>query len=286
MSRRAVYLLAGFLMSTNLPAVTISVGELPAEIQACRMAGTCTVPLTSFIDVPNTSGSASHGGTIAPYAMSAFYMASGANFSYLLRYNLVEPSVALVEDTVQPLSGNVWLLVNSQYATGVSTPTVSLYLDRVNPLPPNLLPGHMGGLNLDISLNTNALLGGTAHQSISCCSDTSYLGNMSIAGSYGSEALLPCVADGCYASAQLNLLYLLFSDTDGDGILQTDFNPLDNRARLFTVQTYDPYGGLEGLGSGSSVSYYVSTVPLPPALYLFASGMLLLARRKRTRVAA
>lgn len=283
MSRRAVYLLAGFLLSTNLPAVTIGVSDLPAEIQACHTAGTCTVPLTSFIDVPNTTGSASHDGTIAPYAMSAFYIASGANFGYLLRYNLVQPTTALVGDTVQPLGGNAWLWVNSQYATGTSTPTVNLYLDHVNPLPPNLLVGHVDGLNLDISLTTDALASGTGHQTVGCCTDTTYSGNMSIAGSFGSEALLPCLADGCFSAARLNLLYLLFSDPDGDGVIQTDINPLETRGQLFSVSIYDPYGGLEYQGSSSSVSYYVSTVPLPPAMYLLGSGLLLLGCRSRRR---
>ena len=92
---------------------------------------------------------------------------------------------------------------------------------------------------------------------------------------------LPCVADGCYASAQLNLLYLLFSDLDGDGIYGLGINPLDTRGRLFNVSSYDPYGGLEGTGELSSVSYYVSTVPLPPALYLFLSGLGLFGAVKR-----
>lgn len=276
MTRTMVLLLIGFLLSTNLSAVTIGVSDLPADIQACHTAGTCTVALSSFIDVPNTSGSTSYDGSINPFAMSAFYIANGGSFGYLLRYNLVEPSVAQIEDTVQPLSGSVWLQTSTQYAPNVSTPQVELYLDHVDPLPPNMFPGHANGLSLDISLSADALFGGAGHQTVACCTDTTYSGNMSIAGSFGSEALSPCLADGCYASARLNLLYLLFSDLDGDGVLQVDINPLDPRGLLFTVDSYDPYGGLEGLGGGSSVSYYVSTVPLPPALYLLGSGLLLL----------
>lgn len=285
MSSRALALLAGLLICTNVPAVTIAVGDLPAEIQACRTAGTCIVPLSSSIDIPNLSGSAAHDGTVAPFAANVFQIIDGGTPGYLLRYNLVQPSAALVGDTVQPLGGSVWLHVDAQYAPDMFTPTAQLYLDRVSPSPPNLLPGHADGLALDISLSAAALSGATGTQAVSCCTDTTYTGTMSIAGSFGGEALLPCLAYGCYAAARLDFLYLLFSDLDGDGVFQTSINPLDSRGRLFTVQNYDPYGGLEGTGSSSSVSYYVSTVPLPPALYLFGAGVLLLTARLRPRSA-
>lgn len=276
MLRKALFLAAGITLSTNLSAISVDVSELPADVQACHTAGTCQVILDSFFDMPNTSGSMSADGMVNPFSMNAFYLVDTSNgqLDYLLRYNVVNPSATLLEDTVQLLAGNVWLRADSQYSPGVST--TQLYLDRVDPLPWNFFVGHTDGLSLDIELSQQALLGGSGHQQVGCCDEPSYTGNMSILSDMYGEALLPCLAEGCYASAHLNLLYLLFSDPDGDGVLQLDINPFDSRGLLFAVHSYDPYGGLEGTGSGSSQSYYVSSVPLPPALYFLGWGLLTL----------
>ncbi len=283
MPGKPLCMLAGLLLSSNVLAVSIQFSDLPTGIQACNTAGTCAVNLTSTYDVPNASGSTAHDGTLNPHTMNVFSLTdlTSGTQEYLVRYNLVEPSTALLYDTVQPLAGSVWLRIGAQIDTTQGTPQASLYFDQVNPNPGNLFFGDSDGLSVDLSLSASALLSGTGREGVGCCDDPSYTGNMSITGDFGSPALLPCLADGCYSSAQLNLLYLLFADPDGDGVYESGINPFDARAMLFNVSSYDPYGGLEGTGELSSVSYYVTTVPLPSALYLFLSGLGILAGLKR-----
>ena len=270
--------LAALLLSGNLAAVNIQVGDLPAELQGCHMSGSCFVDLSSFMDVPNTSGSTAQDGTFNPYSMSAFNLIDPVTgrWEYLLRYNLVQPSVSQITDIVQPLTGSVWLRMRRQYDLNNTDPQAGLYFDQVDPLPGNMFFGSTDGLTLEVALSESALSGGSGYERVGCCTEPSYSGNMSLSGDFGAPALTPCVAEGCYASARLDLLYLLFADPDGDGVYDVGINPLDMRGQLFKVSSYDPYGGLEGLGEESSISYYVSTVPVPPALGLFLSGLGLL----------
>lgn len=279
MMRKALWFLAGISLSTNLLAIDIDLADLPSDIQACHTARTCFASLTSFADVPNP-GSLDANGTYNLFSMNAFqvFYPGAGRLDVLARYTLVMPSVELRNDTVQSLTGNVWLQIGSQFTPDVSTAT--LYLDHVDPMPANFFPGDSDGSDLAFQLSAGALLGGSGYQSVGCCEDPSYTGNMSVLGDFGGYALAPCVADGCYASARLNLLYLIFSDPDGDGVLQTGINPLDDRGLLFEARSYDPYGGWDYTGSLSSQAFYVTTVPLPPALYLLGSGLLLLAGRR------
>lgn len=279
MLRKALFMLVGITLSTNLYAITIEFSELPADIQACHTAGTCLAMNSSFYDVLNLSGAPASDGSINPYSMNAFqlYDVGTGQYSVLARYNLVAPSREQIEDTVQPFSGSVWLRVDTVVEAGATTAQAGLYLDHVDPTPANLFFSHADGLSLEITLSREALLGGSGYQQVGCCEEPSYTGNMSILGEFSGEALAPCLAEGCFSSARLNLLYLLYSDPDGDGALQLDFDPFDDRGLLFNVDSYDPYGGLEGTGSTSVQSYYVSAVPLPPALYFLGSGLLMLA---------
>ena len=279
MLRKALFILAGITLSANLYAISIELSELPAEIQACQTTGTCFAFQTSFYDMPNLSGAPASDGSVNPYSMNAFHLVDigTGQLSVLARYNLVAPSGEQIEDTVQPLAGSVWLRLDTVVETGATTAQADLYLDYVDPTPGNLFFLHPDGLNLEITLSREALLGGSGYQQVGCCEEPSYTGNMSIRGEFAGEALLPCAAEGCFSSARLNLLYVLYSDPDGDGNLELGIDPLDGRNLLFNVGDYDPYGGLEGTGSMSSQSYYVSAVPLPPALYFLGSGLLMLA---------
>lgn len=279
MMRKALWFLAGISLSTNLSAINIDLADLPSDIQDCHTAGTCIAVLSSFADVPNP-GSLDANGTYNPFSMNAFqvFYPGDGRLDVLARYTLVTPSAEQIEDTVQSYTGSVWLQVGTQFAPDVSTAT--LYLDHVDPMPAHFFPGDSDGSDLAFQLSAGALLGGSGYQSGGCCEEPSYTGNMSVLGDFGGYALAPCLADGCYSSARLNLLYLLFSDPDGDGVMQTDVNPFDDRGLLFEARSYDPYGGWDYIGSLSSQAFYVTTVPLPPALYLLGAGLLMLARRR------
>ena len=85
--------------------------------------------------------------------------------------------------------------------------------------------------------------------------------------------LLPCAAEGCVATARLDLLFLDYIDVGGFAL--ASFNSADSGSLLFSVSS-----SFEGT---RSQSYYVSTVPVLPAVWLFITGLLGLiglARRK------
>lgn len=245
-------------------AITISAGDLPADIQSCGFAGTCSVNTNSITDISNSSGG---------LAMSAFTMSRNGTLEYLLQYNLVVPSGD--DGNTTAYNGSVWLAVAQQYNLSTNNHLMSLYLDKVLPQPVNLLGGVSDGLNLDILVDSQGLLNGSLFQSIGCC-DPPFgidLGNMFIQGDFGGGALLPCAADGCEVTATLDLLFLDYIDVGG--VALASINPGDSRSRLFSVSS-----SFEGT---RTQSYYVSAVPVPAAVWLFTTGLIGLiglARRK------
>jgi hypothetical protein len=105
---------------------------------------------------------------------------------------------------------------------------------------------------------------------------------MNLQSDLGGSALAPCLAEGCLATADLNLIYLTYVQSGNTATAQ--FYPTDERRLLYKLTNqYDetPENG----GFSTSQSYYVASVPVPGAVYVFGSGLLSLisiSRRKRT----
>lgn len=258
-------------LSSPLHAASVSFTDLPANIQTCHFSGTCFVETrSSTIDIPNTTSSTDNNGVANPYAMNAYNLFRNGVLKSLLQYHIVAPS----GDSIGiPYTGSVWLEVASSYNLTTGNPVMTLYLDKVTPEPVNQLNGHSNGLNIDISMTSQGLLGGSLNQSIGCCTFPSESGNMVLLGDFGGSALLPCVADGCFSAAQLNLLYLDYRSINNQAVL--NFNPADSRGGLFNITT--------SFETTRSQAYYVSTVPVPASVWLLLSGLSalsLLIRRK------
>lgn len=262
---RILFLLCLFLTKPAFAAF-VSLSDLPSEIQACHISGSCFVSQRSAVDIPGLNASP---------AMSAYTLIRGSEQKYMLQYNLVPPSG---DSLAIPYTGSVWLEVAQSYNLSSSVPMISIFLDTVSPQPVNLLFGDSTGLDMGIQSSAQGLLTGSLLQSSGCCNFPSETGNMTLLGDMGGSALLPCLADGCSSTASLNLLYLQYADIGGQAVL--NFNANDNRGLLFQVRTDDPYNEFSPV---RTQSYYVSAVPVPASLWLLLSGLLSLcgiARRK------
>jgi hypothetical protein len=247
-------------------AWSISVADLPAQLQSCMGSHACVV---------DTSGPVASIGTMEAYR---FYdnLSGLPTVGYALRYSLLTPSGAYDNNTLaSPYAGEVWLTLQDSYDLIGGANQVTVYTDTVTPMPGNLL-NDSDGLDIDIDLTNTALLSGHGfvNSGLDLNNNVSFQGNMDLQSDFGGSALLFCVAEGCGAGAVLNLLYLKYLDA-GNGTAILVFNPGDTRALLYQLTSaYDeaPSNG----GFDYRQSYYVAAVPVPAAFWLFMSGLAML----------
>ena len=163
-------------------------GPLPAAIEQCVVDAACSVATDSVFEL---------GG------IAAFAWTSVAGPGFLLAYPLLPPSHASV---ATPLTGTLWLGVQASYVTLADHRGVTLFTDRVKPDEKRLLPRYAGSdyypaiLNFDLSVA--ALLAGHAEHRVALGGADGYSSGDLVA----FEPLLPCVADGCSAAQQINLI--------------------------------------------------------------------------------
>ena len=249
--------------------------DLPAELQACVGNGTCYVDYRPTVDFGNMQ------------AYSYVDLATGSPVAgHAVRYTLSPPSgQSATGNALIPYGGEVWLTVRDSYDLAAGANRLTIYTDTVSPAPFNLLFGDSDGLDIGIDMDNSALLSGAGSELIGLDADlnTVYVANMNLLGDQNASALLPCLAEDCYSSALLNLLYLSYVDAGGTASLS--FNPADARALLYELSSYDPYGydpgTMDYTGSLVRQAYYIATVPVPAAALLFASGLGLLGMRVR-----
>ena len=253
-------------------AWSISVTDLPAQLQACMGSHDCVV---------DTSTPVVSIGTMEAYRF--FDNLAGTPVSgYALRYSLLPRSGLYDYDVLSaPYGGDVWLTVQDTYALAGDSNRVTVYTDTVNPQPVNLLYGDSDGLDVDIDLTNAALLSGAGYEitALDYQGNSIYQANMTLLGDTGlGHALLPCLADGCASTATLNLLYLGYVDA-GNGSALLAFNPADSRNLLYQIT--NEYNELPAYGGFDYRQSYYAIVPVPAALWLFLSGFVMLGVRLR-----
>ena len=259
-----------FIFSCNAHAV-------PVNIQSCINNGACFLG-----DISNVS--TINGNLITSYDF--FDIRSGSiQQKTLTEYQLGSASVIDDVDehgqlTQTSITGSIWLEVQQQYSLSDSLHSLSLHFDETT--PPTILdvfgsfPTAENELHMQIS--TEGLLSGQGASRVEIdpiLADEPY----SLFSSEGNRPL-PCLAEGCFVEATLNLLTLQYLNF-GDSINLVTPHPNhqeETRELLFKTGT--------GYYSNYYKTYSLAPVPLPPSLLLFISGGVLLLFRLRSKNAS
>lgn len=245
-----------------LAAQAVAVSELPASIQSCITAGNCVVDY----------GGSYHSATASAFAL---FDTSTYKQDWLMRYALVPPSGESDTEGVQTdtYGGYLWMQAAAAYSASETEHAVTLFLDRVVPVPGSFYD-QSGDLSL--SMTSADLLAGAAYRTQA---DPGY-GNYD-SGSLSGEIPLICLAEGCKIEARLNLLQLTYANA-GATIVMTGFDASDTRGLVYSQGAYyfdgePPYG--------TKQAFYITAVPEPGMAWLFGFGLLgvgAVARSRRT----
>ncbi|NJD04889.1 MAG: hypothetical protein FIA97_00125 [Methylococcaceae bacterium] len=270
MSRVPMLALASLALTAPVTAgaVTIAASELPNGIQSCVSSGICSVDPASAYDSARAAA--------FPILQDG---AGGIEQNWLMRYTLAPSSVQSRSNPAQTetLGGYLWMLFKGQYAATETAHEVTLFLDKVSPTPFSFF-GQSGDLSL--SLTTDDLLAGGGRYEAGLTAGGGGFNSGHLAG----ELPLPCVADGCGAAVQLNLLQLSYAD-NGSALVFRAFEPTDPRGLVFSQRSY--YQGGDPLTAfDDRQTFAVGAVPLPASIWLLGSVVLGLAGLKNGRQSA
>jgi hypothetical protein len=246
----------------------------PSEIQECISSEVCSTP--TIVQQEPT--------------FSAYSYLDGGVSKFLLEYNLWPSSNESTNFSTTQLSGAAWLSANTTYDLTQERHFFNLYLDGVTPTPTNLWVLDSDGLDVGLSMTTSDLLSGSSFFRLwedQSAGGFFLEGDLGTHGDLGqgthlyplaeNHSFLPCLADTCEVGAKLNLLNMQYSQSES--IAQLILNPEDQRGLLYTQYQDWDYDDAWYL----SQSYEV--IPVPPAVWLFGSGLIGLiglARRKKS----
>lgn len=251
----------------------VSAAVLPGEIQNCIASSVCSTP------VPVQQG----------LAYTAYSYSEGGTDKFLFEYSLWPSSNESTNFGTTPLSGAAWLSANAAYDLTQERHFFTLYLDGVEPAPANLWIFDSDGLSVGLSMPTVDLLAGTSffHLGEEQSAGGFFLeGELGTLGDQGqgiypnadNHSFVPCLADTCEVGAEFNLLNMQY--IQAGSMAQLTLNPTDQRGLLYSqYQDWD-----EDDAWYRSQSYQV--IPIPPAVWLFGSGLLALIRVARPTKAA
>lgn len=190
-------------------------------------------------------------------------------WNWLIRYDLVAPSgqTAIGGGQNTAYNGYLWMQVASNYSATETAHPVTLFLDKVTPVPNSLR--YPGGDVLSLFMTTSDLLAGGAYSELQDQGEYGYFSSGSLSGD------LPqiCLAEGCYIDAQINLVQLNYQSVGPSGIVMAGFDSLDTRGLVYSQsQSYSDF--YSDTYYGATQSFYISAVPEPGALWLFGFGLI------------
>lgn len=200
--------------------------------------------------------------------------------SWLVRYDLAAPSgqTDIDGDLTSAYDGYLWMKIQDSYSTASNMHAITLYRDRVTPVPGNFFGQNDGGAysdangDLSLFLTTSDLLAGSAFYTYSDPGPGSYE-----AGALTGELPTICLAEGCHIGATLNLVQLQYQ-VSGTSI-QMNFNPgFDTRGLV-----YQQSRGYFGAGYSDTQTFAISAVPEPSVLAMLGCGLGMVAFAARRR---
>lgn len=244
-----------FLSLSALPfaAKAVTVSELPTTIQSCITAGSCAVNFSS---------------SYSSDKVSAFQIHDASTYGstdWLMRYELVPPTGETHFDdwtgvTKTSFDGYLWMRVKGRYSASELTHPVTLFLDKVNPVPGSFY-GQSGDLSL--FMTTADLLAGGAYRQTLNSADYGNYDKGSLSGELPGWPPLDS-----QISAQLNLLQLKYASV-GSSIAMAYFDPSDTRGLVYSQNLSEVY-----YQSSTTQAFYISAVPEPQASWMFGLGLL------------
>ena len=278
MSRRLRTLFALGLAVLGLPtvanAITIDVNALPAEVRDCANTGSCLFGPGGYTSLSDHNGA----------SLFTYRDLSGATVTqkFLVRYALTD-AYQISFDIVTDSSGYIWLGGDVQYDTSNPVHDFTLYVDQVSPLPRDLTNSGADGSPIHLGLTSSDLLAGGASWSIFAEELDGFVvhesGSLITDGVTSSASL--CLAGGCGADAHFNTVMLQFLDGGSTLNLLPALNTADFRSLLYQQRTYYDDGSGPFYNSYEEQWHSVQVVPIPPAAWLFVSGLALLLARSR-----
>lgn len=253
--------------ATAVPAASITLSDLPGEIQTCVGNAECLLGPNSLTSVSDHQGA----------SLFQYHEVDGNGITqkFLVRYTLTN-AYQVSYDMVTPSSGYIWLGGNTQYSTAGPTHDFTLYLDQVSPLPRDLADFSASfGTPIQIGLSTTDLLAGGAGWSIYAEESEGFVvhesGTLVTDGVTADSSL--CLAGGCGADAMFNTVFLQFLDSGATLDLLPILNAADTRSTLYRQRTYYDDGNEEFWASYEEQVHSVQAVPIPGAALLFMSGL-------------
>lgn len=234
---------------------TVNATVFPNEVEDCITSTVCSSPVL----VEQTS------------SFSAYSYTDSGTDKFLFEYTLGTLSNESTNFTTTSLSGDAWLSANATYDLNLDQHFFTLYLDGVTPSPTNLWLGDSDGLDIELSMPTSDLLSGSSYFQMLFVDFTTITteGNLVTHGDgavFDGQSLFICLDISCEVGAELNLLFMLFIQT-GDSA-QLVLNPDDPRGTFYSqYRDYD-------FDDTWYTSQTYSVIPIPPAAWLFGSGLL------------
>lgn len=191
-----------------------------------------------------------------------------------MRYALVPPSGERDSEgaLTQAFGGYLWMRTGASYDGADTEHAVTLFLDKVSPVPGRFL--NQSG-DLSLFMTSADLLAGGAYRTYA---DPGY-GDLG-SGSLSGEIPLICLADGCQIEAHLNLLQMNY-EVSGGQIVMAGFDSSDSRGLVYSQASYDFDGDQD---RGRRQDFHVSAVPEPAAAWFFTAGLFGIAALTRRRV--
>ncbi len=261
--------IALLISSFSAFAMPMLPSNLPAAIESCLL-DFCDLSRAEFTTQISNNSITAYGfddyrsGTLQEKVLIEYQLGSASNI--IRRDNFSA-------ETNTNITGSIWLEISRQYSLSDSLHSLSLHFDQATPTQLSTFDSAPLQGEFGLLITTDGLFASQGYSEATCCDDMDNDPIPSLFDSAGQRPI-PCAAEGCFASATLNLLGLEFININNTA--QLTYNTGENRRLLFSSHSSFKNSSLDGDSSYISTNTLATVVPIPAALPLFLSGWLLL----------